>query len=171
MPINYVATYYKTIIKNNSFIYIHEIGNSMFPLLNENMQLKILKKETYEKGDLVLYSNGSRLILHRIIEINTTACKVKGDNTLSSEVIRTTRILGYAAAYRLVGRREIRFVRNKISSSIIPNLSLKMDNQKSRMYRMLLHFCICFYAVVYKSVCVMKSRRVMKKRKDKKQNV
>ena len=81
MPINYVATYYKTIIKNNSFIYIHGIGNSMFPLLNENMQLKILKKETYEKGDLVLYSNGSRLILHRIIEINTTACKVKGDNT------------------------------------------------------------------------------------------
>lgn len=71
MPINYVATYYKTIIKNNSFIYIHGIGNSMFPLLNENMQLKILKKETYEKGDLVLYSNGSRLILHRIIEINT----------------------------------------------------------------------------------------------------
>ena len=98
----------------------------MYPLLNEKMKIKIIRKEKYDIGDLVLYTKFNRIILHRVIEINGTACRVKGDNTLSDDIIQTRQILGGAIGYSTNGNN-VPFLKNRISEHIIPSILRKID--------------------------------------------
>ena len=123
----YAIKYYDSLLKNENFITISGIGKSMYPLLNKKMKIKIIQKEQYDIGDLVLYSKSNRIILHRIIEINRTACRVKGDNTLSYDVIRTRQIIGCATGYSIKGRKHVVFLKNRISTHTIPLILKKID--------------------------------------------
>lgn len=154
----YVIKYYNSLLKNQNSIYVSGMGKSMSPLLNEKMKIRIIRKEKYALGDLVLYSKLNKLILHRIIEINGAAYRVKGDNTLSNDVIRTKQIIGCASGYTINGKNDVVFLINRISKHTIPSILRKIDESNlaekiitTKMLRSLLIGIIIMYRIA--SIC------------------
>ena len=72
-------------------------GHSMLPLLREERDLMVIQKGTgeYRKYDAVLFQrNDGELVLHRVLRIEPERCRIQGDNTFYSELVRKEQILG-----------------------------------------------------------------------------
>ena len=96
-------------------------GTSMMPLLRENRDIMVIEKkgsERFKKYDAVLYKQGGRYVLHRIVKVRENDYVIVGDNCRVLEYgITDSDILGKLTAVLRNGDRE-----------------LKMDSPLSRVY-------------------------------------
>ncbi len=81
------------------------MSGSMEPELGVNDLVLICSRETYKKGDIVVYQDGESLVIHRIIEINDDKVITKGDaNDVPDSPIRPADIKGaYTAGVPFLG--------------------------------------------------------------------
>ncbi len=74
-------------LDNNSHVKLNITGNSMYPLLRNNIDAVILKKKSsISKYDILLYQrdNGD-YILHRVVKIKNNVLCMAGDNETEIE--------------------------------------------------------------------------------------
>ena len=75
-------------------------GISMFPTLKNGEKVRIVAKETYQEGEIVMFCYKDKFLVHRIVKIFKDSCFCKGDNTISLERITTRDIIGKVEKYQ-----------------------------------------------------------------------
>lgn len=61
------------------------VSNSMYPYLEINDLIIIEKTNDYEVGDVIVYDDGSVLVVHRLVEIDDKTFVAKGDANDSND--------------------------------------------------------------------------------------
>lgn len=72
-------------------------GNSMEPVITDGQDVVVLKKGegSLKKNDIVLFKrDNGRLVLHRVIAIDSCKVTLRGDNQWATETVDRTRIIG-----------------------------------------------------------------------------
>lgn len=72
-------------------------GNSMEPVITDGQDVVVLKKGegSLKKNDIVLFKrDNGRLVLHRVIAIDSCKVTLRGDNQWTTETVDRTRIIG-----------------------------------------------------------------------------
>ena len=84
------------ILVNNSNVtnFIKVMGFSMVPTLSINDKLIIKKQDRYELGDILVYTYGDNIVVHRLLKTNGKLYLCKGDNSFRLEEILYHQILG-----------------------------------------------------------------------------
>lgn len=103
-------------IEDDGFIVSNIKGISMLPFLKQNEDNVVITKidKPIEKYDIVLYKSKGNYVLHRVININGDDLIIKGDNTISSEIVNIKQVLGILKAkYNNKGYFEINSDINK----------------------------------------------------------
>lgn len=103
-------------IKDEGFLVSNIKGVSMLPFLKQNKDNVVITKvdKPIEKYDIVLYKSKGNYVLHRVININGDDLIIKGDNTISSEIVNIKQVLGILKAkYNNKGYFEINSDINK----------------------------------------------------------
>lgn len=76
-------------------IEIHVTGTSMNPILYENDIISIMKSDTYEIGDILVFVyKNNELLVHRLLDIQKGKYFCKGDNSFRLEDITKEQIIG-----------------------------------------------------------------------------
>lgn len=110
-------------------IKVRGYGKSMEPLIEEADVLLLTKAEEIEIGDILLYYIRNRYVVHRVIAISQKSIKLKGDNSLTSEVIPRRCVLG---KIMMIYKNNIGYTySNKCMSKLIGKASNRI-NEKYR---------------------------------------
>ena len=75
---------YEELLRKEGRIITHVVGYSMRPLLRNRESIVIVETVDHVppgRGDVVLYKNGNRYLLHRILKIKPDEYLIRGDNT------------------------------------------------------------------------------------------
>lgn len=75
-------------------LWVEVKGISMLPTLKNGEKVRIVAKEKYQKGEIVMFCYKDRFLVHRIVKIIKDRCFCKGDNTMSLERISIQDIIG-----------------------------------------------------------------------------
>ena len=90
----------KELIDEGKSVQFKISGNSMLPFFKHHKtQVIVIRKESYSKGDAVLYQCKDKYILHRIIKVTQDFYLICGDALKTIEEIPKTDVLGYVSAY------------------------------------------------------------------------
>lgn len=104
ISINNISPILKSVLESNSCIKLNVTGNSMYPLLRNNIDAVILmKKANISKYDILLYQrkNGD-YILHRVVKIKNNVLSMAGDyeTTIECPIYQQQVIATVASFYR-----------------------------------------------------------------------
>ena len=94
MPSSYK---FEEVLEKDGELIFTNVGYSMYPLIKEREDvLRIVKSDTYKKGDVVLYkSEIDHYVLHRILKIKKDKVILAGDyNYFKDKPITKDKILG-----------------------------------------------------------------------------
>ena len=94
MPSSYK---FEEVLDKDGELIFTNVGYSMYPLIKQREDvLRIVKSETYKKGDIVLYkSEIDHYVLHRILKIKKDKVILAGDyNYFKDKPIHNNQILG-----------------------------------------------------------------------------
>ena len=94
MPSSYK---FEEVLDKDGELIFTNVGYSMYPLIKEREDvLRIVKSDTYKKGDIVLYkSEIDHYVLHRILKIKKDKVILAGDyNYFKDKPITKDKILG-----------------------------------------------------------------------------
>lgn len=94
------------IIKEHGIYASATKGRSMRPLFKEGRDVVYVSQVDTEirKYDVLLYSVGKRLTLHRVIGIKGDVLLIRGDNTYEVEKVRRDEVIGRLSAYTRRGK-------------------------------------------------------------------
>jgi len=74
---------------------IHVSGDSMYPVLQENDNMSLVKADPYRVGDvLVFYYTQYEFLVHRLLQIRDGLYYCKGDNSFRLEEVESSNIFG-----------------------------------------------------------------------------
>ena len=88
---------FEEVLNKDGELIFTNVGYSMYPLIKQREDiLRIVKTDTYKKGDIVLYkSNVDHYVLHRILKIKKDKIILAGDyNYFKDKPITKNMILG-----------------------------------------------------------------------------
>ena len=88
---------FEEVLDKDGELIFTNVGYSMYPLIKQREDiLRIVKTDTYKKGDIVLYkSNVDHYVLHRILKIKKDKIILAGDyNYFKDKPITKNMILG-----------------------------------------------------------------------------
>lgn len=88
---------FEEVLEKDGELVFTNVGYSMYPLIKQREDvLKIVKSDTYQKGDIVLYkSSEEHYVLHRILKIKKDKVILAGDhNPFKDKPIEKSQILG-----------------------------------------------------------------------------
>ena len=88
---------FEEVLDKDGELIFTNVGYSMYPLIRQREDiLRIVKTDTYKKGDIVLYkSNVDHYVLHRILKIKKDKVILAGDyNYFKDKPITKNMILG-----------------------------------------------------------------------------
>lgn len=88
---------FEEVLEKDGELYYTNVGYSMYPLIRQREDiLKIVKNDTYKKGDIILYkSNIDHYVLHRILKIKKEKIICAGDyNYWKDAPIDKNQVLG-----------------------------------------------------------------------------
>ncbi len=91
-----MSSFEEELDRNGVLVFTNK-GHSMMPLLRENRDLMVIEKkgpERCRKYDAVLFKQGDRYVLHRILEVRDRDYYIVGDNCRKGDVVRDEQILG-----------------------------------------------------------------------------
>jgi nitrate reductase beta subunit len=89
-------------LKTNQSIRFKVSGTSMMPFFkHQQTVVTLMRKETYQKNDVVLFKYQGMYRLHRIIRIEDKEVIASGDNLLSKEWFKASDIVGYVESFEL----------------------------------------------------------------------
>ncbi|MBR6236988.1 MAG: S24/S26 family peptidase, partial [Firmicutes bacterium] len=104
-----VKTDIERFLEENGTLSYRFRGVSMMPLLRQGRDIFTVEKkgpERCSKYDVVLYRSGSKLLLHRIVEVRPDSYVILGDNNVFKEYgIRDSDILGVMTSFNRGGRQ------------------------------------------------------------------
>ncbi len=85
----------KIMLRHIGSTYIEIHGTSMEPVLHDGEKCKLVAKDNYSVGDIMVYLyNDERLIAHRLLEKKDCHYICRGDNSFRVETICEDQILG-----------------------------------------------------------------------------
>ena len=88
---------FEEVLEKDNELFFTNVGYSMYPLIRQREDiLHIVKKDTYKKGDIILYkSDIDHYVLHRILKIKKDKIICAGDyNYFKDKPITNEQILG-----------------------------------------------------------------------------
>ena len=88
---------FEEVLEKDGELFFTNVGYSMYPLIRQREDiLHIVKKDTYKKGDIILYkSDIDHYVLHRILKIKKDKIICAGDyNYFKDKPITNEQILG-----------------------------------------------------------------------------
>ena len=91
---------FEDILEKDGELIFTNVGYSMYPLIKQREDvLRIIKTDTYKKGDIVLYkSSVDHYVLHRILKIKKDKIILAGDyNYFKDKPISKDKVLGLLA--------------------------------------------------------------------------
>lgn len=89
-------------LKTNQSIHFKVSGTSMMPFFkHQETVVTLMRKESYQKNDVVLFKHQGLYRLHRIIRMRDGEVIASGDNLLSKEWFRASDIVGYVQSFEL----------------------------------------------------------------------
>lgn len=81
--------------KNKIPINLKVKGCSMYPVIKEDDELFILGSDSYEIGDILVFTyNADELLVHRLLKRKEDLYLCKGDNSFRLEMFKAERIIG-----------------------------------------------------------------------------
>ena len=90
---------------NKEDAWIKVSGTSMFPILEDEDNVLLLKEDKYVVGDILVFAYGEKLIIHRCICLDSDGYVCKGDNAINIERISSKDILGRVVMLERSGKR------------------------------------------------------------------
>ena len=106
---------YEELLRRDSKVITHVVGNSMLPLLRNRESIVVVEdacRVPPRRGDVVLYKTGDTYILHRVLRVRPEGYLIRGDNTWTLERVPKAALLATMtgfyrhAAGRLVSRED-----------------------------------------------------------------
>lgn len=96
------------------------LSGSMEPALSTNDLVIVTQQSEYNKGDIVVYQDGSSLVIHRIISIDKNQVITQGDaNNTADQPIDVSLVKGKAvASFPFVGAL-IRFLKSPVGFILV----------------------------------------------------
>lgn len=91
---------FEEVLEKDGELIFTNVGYSMYPLIKQREDvLRIIKTDTYKKGDVVLYkSDVDHYVLHRILKIKKDKIILAGDyNYFKDKPISKDKVLGLLA--------------------------------------------------------------------------
>ena len=127
---NIEQTTFEELLEKNGYLVYSTVGLSMMPLLRQRrdiVEIRAKGSERFRKYDVVLYKQGSKYVLHRILKVNPKDYVIAGDHNFFREYgITDDDILGVMT----------RIIRD--------GKEVRMDN---KLYRCYVHLWCDFYPV------------------------
>lgn len=109
----------------NTEEYVKVVGFSMVPTLYNGDILIIKKQCVYKQGDILVYTYGNHIVVHRFLNFKGNRYLCKGDNSFRLEEILYNQILGKVI---IVKRKNEIFRPPQISYEFL-RLSLKVNEE------------------------------------------
>ena len=107
---------FEEVLEKDGELFFTNVGYSMYPLIRQREDiLHIVKKETYKKGDIILYkSDIDHYVLHRILKIKKDKIICAGDyNYFKDKPITNNQILGLLISIKKKGGKVIDLAKDK----------------------------------------------------------
>ena len=107
---------FEDVLDKDGELYFTNVGYSMYPLIKQREDiLRIVKTNTFKKGDIVLYkSNIDHYVLHRILKIKKDKIILAGDyNYFKDTPITSNQVLGTLISIKKKDGREIDLTKQK----------------------------------------------------------
>lgn len=113
--------------QNNGYISVQ--GISMKPLISDGDGVKVQREESYRVGDVVVALDSlGRLLVHRVLVIDTEKLYIKGDNAVAIEVVDKVCCFGRVTEIIKDDERKIP-VKRGLKSRLVALLSLRMHER------------------------------------------
>ena len=96
---------------NGTTVFWSTSGTSMYPALRSGDFIALHRANDYRPGDVIAFHRGSRILVHRIIDGNSSAgFKTKGDNRSQADqgLVEPGQIIGKLALHLRDARAEAR---------------------------------------------------------------
>ena len=107
---------FEDVLEKDGELHFTKVGYSMYPLIKQREDiLRIVKTNTFKKGDIVLYkSNIDHYVLHRILKIKKDKIILGGDyNNFKDTPITSNQVLGTLISIKKKDGREIDLTKQK----------------------------------------------------------
>lgn len=109
------------------------LSGSMEPTFSEGALLIVKEKQEYELGDIVVYEEKGKLIVHRIIAMDEELVTTKGDaNNKADEPIPVTDIRGKAVGWIPLAGRLVNFLKTPVGVIAIIAAAIAMIEISNR---------------------------------------
>ena len=96
------------------------LSGSMEPVLSVNDLVFVQEQDSYSENDVVVYQDGSSLVIHRIISIDGDTVITKGDaNNAEDKPITLSVIKGKEMAHNPVAGAAVRFLKTPVGSVLL----------------------------------------------------
>ncbi len=96
------------------------LSGSMEPVLHVNDFVMIRKQESYQPDDIVVYQDGSSLVIHRLLRISADAACTKGDaNNIEDPEIKPDRIKGKMILRIPMLGAVVRFIKSPVGTVLM----------------------------------------------------
>ena len=85
---NIEQTTFEELLEKNGYLVYSTVGLSMMPLLRQRrdiVEIRAKGSERFRKYDVVLYKQGSKYVLHRILKVNPEDYVIAGDHNFFRE--------------------------------------------------------------------------------------
>ena len=107
---------FEEVLEKDGELIFTNVGYSMYPLIKQREDiLKIVKTDTFKKGDIILYkSNVDHYVLHRILKIKKDKIVAAGDhNYRKDQPITKEQVLGKLVSIKKKDGKEIDLDKDK----------------------------------------------------------
>lgn len=135
--INYTSI--EEALKKEGYIITSFEGFSMYPTFLKNDLLVIIPSDTYYLYDVVLYKKDNRYVAHRIIDVKDDFYIIRGDNTITDEVVPKECVLARIDSL-IRNKEEIKLESHKNTKDFNKSLkSLSFRKLKNRIKKLIKH--------------------------------
>lgn len=107
---------FEEVLEKDGELVFTNVGYSMYPLIKQREDiLRIVKTDTFKKGDIVLYkSNADHYVLHRILKIKKDKIVAAGDhNYRKDQPITKEQVLGKLVSIKKKDGKKIDLAKDK----------------------------------------------------------
>lgn len=135
--INYTSI--EEALKKEGYIITSFEGFSMYPTFLKNDLLVIIPSYTYNLYDVVLYKKDNRYVAHRIIDVKDDFYIIRGDNTITDEVVPKECVLARIDSL-IRNKEEIKLESHKNAKDFNKSIeSLRFRKLKNRIKKLIKH--------------------------------
>lgn len=91
-----------------SDVLVHFKGTSMWPFFKEGItKVRLSKVQSIKKGNVYLFKENDKFILHRLIKIKDQHLIFRGDGNVHKETVKKEQLIAQMVAFTNKGKKEV----------------------------------------------------------------